>query len=300
MPTFAPVAMAGNSPNLPDDTTSRSLRVLLMPDRAGAAEDSDWEMIEDDAEQLRARIIAWADTARATVKGLAVDLPAKCIGRSREKWKPLKRIAAVAGGQWPDITDALIAKSIAEDEALHEDGLRAQPPGVVLLTDLIEVWPDDQKFVPTRDLVAALIAHNPDYWGPDSPYGKALTGHRFGRMLAQAAKVTSQRPGGSGPRGFLRSHLEPVWKRLGIEKSEQRVPPRYASGESGFTDRSGGDDPAASASAVKTALTALIPRGVDHESCLGCGRDLTGVWNLPVVRERGYCTPCFEQQQRRA
>jgi hypothetical protein len=35
MPTFAAVAMAGNNPNLPDDTRSRIIRVLLLPDLDG-------------------------------------------------------------------------------------------------------------------------------------------------------------------------------------------------------------------------------------------------------------------------
>ena len=300
MPTFAPVAMAGNSPNLPDDTTSRSLRVLLMPDLAGAAEDSDWEMIEDDAEQLRARIIAWADTARATVKSLAVDLPEKCIGRSREKWRPLKRIATVAGGQWPDITDALIAKSILEDEAEREAGLKAQPPGVILLTDLLKVWPDDQKFVPTLDLVAALIAHNRDYWGPDSPYGKALTDTRFGRMLSQAAKVTSQRPGGTGPRGYLRSQLQRAWCRLGLASPIQPGGPDEP-GEPGDHEPNDDHDDSDRSQVRQDNHVHRVNTGTpQHDQCLGCGRALTGVWNLPVVRERGYCTPCFERQQRRA
>ena len=32
MPTYSPVAMAGNSPELPDDTRSRCVEILLMPD----------------------------------------------------------------------------------------------------------------------------------------------------------------------------------------------------------------------------------------------------------------------------
>ncbi len=35
MPTYAPVAMAGNNPQLPEDTRSRCIRVLLMPDLDG-------------------------------------------------------------------------------------------------------------------------------------------------------------------------------------------------------------------------------------------------------------------------
>jgi len=53
MPTFAPVAMAGNSPHLPLDTLTRSIRVLLMPDFEGTVEDSDWELIEAEAGELK-------------------------------------------------------------------------------------------------------------------------------------------------------------------------------------------------------------------------------------------------------
>jgi hypothetical protein len=69
MPTFAPVAMAGNSPNLPDDTQSRALRILLMPDLDGTIEDSDWEFIEDAAAELRFEVEAFADAVRDEVAG---------------------------------------------------------------------------------------------------------------------------------------------------------------------------------------------------------------------------------------
>ena len=216
MSTYAPIAMAGNSPNLPPDTVSRSIRILLMPDLSGTVEDSDWEMIADDAERLRSKTAAWADTVRSQVKGMAVDLPDKCIGRSKEKWRPLKRVAVAAGGDWAAIVDRLINKSLAEDEAEREAGLKTQPPGMVMLTDLYAVWPDGETFMPTRELVSKLIFHNPDYWGAESGYGKPLTETRLGRLVTQAAKVTSTRIGGVPPRGYLRSDLQPVWRRLGI------------------------------------------------------------------------------------
>jgi Protein of unknown function (DUF3631) len=110
MSTYAPVAMAGNSPNLPADTASRELRVLLAPDIDGTAEESDWEEISEEAANLRAAVASWADEVRDEVTGMKVELPPKCIGRSREKWKPLKRVAVAAGGQWPSITDELIIR----------------------------------------------------------------------------------------------------------------------------------------------------------------------------------------------
>lgn len=225
MPTFAPVAMAGNSPKLPEDTVSRSIRILLMPDLDDSVEDSDWELIEDEAKNLHATIAEWAEVVGEVVKGLAVTLPEGCINRSKEKWRPLKRIADVAGGYWPAITDRLIAQSLAEDAAEREAGLRTLPVGIVMLKDLHTVWPDGEKFVPTRTLVSELIKHNPEYWGPDSSYGKALTDTRFGQILVGASRVTSERIGGRGQRGFFRARLEPVWRRLCIDRSHEAGAP---------------------------------------------------------------------------
>jgi hypothetical protein len=89
---------------------------------------------------------------------------------------------------------------------------------MVLLTDLYDIWPQTiwDDLVPTRDLVAKLINHHPDYWGAESAYGKPLTETRFGKLVAQASKATSMRPGGRGPRGFCRFQLEPAWRQLGI------------------------------------------------------------------------------------
>lgn len=216
MPTFSPVVLSGNAPILPDDTRSRIIRILLMPDYGNVTEDTDWELIEDDARVLHDRIAAFADHVRERVAGLPVDLPEGCVRRSKEKWRPLKRVAVIAGGRWPDLVDALIRRGLAEDNAEREAGLRTLPPGMVLLTDLKHVWPDRDDLVPTADLVALLVGHNAEYWGPGSAYGKSLTATRFGKLLAQAAKVTSQRPGGRGPRGYLRKQLIPVWGRMRI------------------------------------------------------------------------------------
>ncbi|MEV8191895.1 DUF3631 domain-containing protein [Rhodococcus pyridinivorans] len=228
MPTFAPVVMAGNSPHLPDDTRSRAIRVLLMPDLDGTAEDSDWEYIEDDALALGTRLAEFAESVRDDIPKLAVDLPKGCIGRAKEKWRPLKRIAVAAGSHWPEIVDELIRRDLDEAQAEREAGLQRIPPGMQMMSDLHAVWPKDTDFVPTAELVSALILHNPEYWGVNSPYGKALTDKRLGTLVSQASKVTSQRPGGRGPRGYSRSVLAPVWNRLGIGRKQ-----RGASGEDG-------------------------------------------------------------------
>ena len=85
--------MAGNSPHLPQDTIDRSIRILLMPDPDGHAADSDWEALDAQVKELHERVSLWADSVRAHVKEAPGDLPPGCVGRFREKWRPLVRVA---------------------------------------------------------------------------------------------------------------------------------------------------------------------------------------------------------------
>ena len=74
--------------------------------------------------------------------------------------------------------------------------------------------------LPTLELVDLLVAHNPGYWGEDSPYGKRLTETRLGRMLNQATNSTSMRPGGKGHRGYTLSALQIAWDRLRVGQTD--------------------------------------------------------------------------------
>lgn len=191
---------------------------------------------------------------RKTIRGTQVSLPAGSISRQKEKWRPLKRVAVAAGGRWPYIADRLIRRGLAEDAAENEAGLRHLPPGMILLTDLHAAWPEDKDFVPTRDLVDLVRYKNPDYWGADSPYGKPLTDTRCGRLIAQASKVTSQRIGGRGPRGYSRVLLEPTWRRLGITRY-----PSYLTGALAEPGEPGADTAGLTGSAERTGLTETLP-----------------------------------------
>lgn len=240
MSTFAPVVMAGNNPHLPDDTRTRCIRVLLMPDTNGTVEESDWELIEADAMLLGQQLAAWADLHRVEIGNTRPPLPEGIVGRLREKWQPLARVAAVAGGRWPQVVDELAVADREQIEADREDGLVVEKPHVILLRHLFEVWPDGERFMPTTTLVAALIAAHPEMWGDGSAYGRALTTQRLGRMLATSYKVNSGRSDDPArTRGYYRARLESVWDRFGMG-----TPP-----ETGRTGQSGRTGQAPSGSA---------------------------------------------------
>jgi hypothetical protein len=231
MPTFSPVAMAGNSPNLPEDTRSRTIRVLLLPDLEGRIEESDWELIEDQALELGARLSWWADLVRDDVRTARPPLPDGVRGRARERWSPLKRVAHAAGGRWPAVVDDLAVKDMERAEMDREDGMIRERPAVALLKHLHEVWPKEEMFVATSRLIEDLVFTHPTDWGAESPYGRALTAQRLGRMLATAYGVNSTRLDREGPRGYTRASLDPALRRMGM------TPPNRtgASGSDGST-----------------------------------------------------------------
>lgn len=235
MPTFAAVAMAGNNPSLPDDTRSRVIRVLLLPDLGGTVEESDWEMIEKDALFLHSQLADWAEQVREQVLAERPKLPDGITGRFREKWAPLKRVAVAAGGRWPDAVDEMSLRDKEEFEMDREDGLIQEKPAVVLLKHIHELWPDGDHFLPTKELIDLLVIEYPNVWGEESPYGKRLTDKRLGGMLAKGYKIHSDREGRGTPRGYFQSAFTRAWHRMGVAPSHQ-------SGEGGASGECGADD----------------------------------------------------------
>ena len=220
MSTFGPVAMAGNSPDLPDDTRSRCIRVLLLPDHDGAVEDSDWQFIEDDAALLREQIEDWADVVRNDVATLRPEYPAGLRGRNRERWAPLLKIATVAGGPWPDRCLSLIAADLDDQDADREAGIQKMPRHVQLLRDIADVWNEhNEDFYPTGQLLDGLRFKRPEYWGALNQFG-ALTPQGMGRMLSDHFNIRSARQQGNrstGGRGYyLRFFINP-WQSFGVD-----------------------------------------------------------------------------------
>lgn len=215
MPTFAAVAMAGITPHLPDDTRSRTITMTLLPDEEGTIEDSDWELIEPEAQSLGNALNVWAQVSRqGLIDHGQPSLPVGTVGRMKEKWRPLKRVAVVAGGRWPTVCDALIQRDLDELSQDKEEGLMSQRPAIALLRDMHELWPGDTAFWETGDLLVTLTTLRPERWGATSPYGRELNAQRLGSMLGKGFRVRSTRLERHGPRGYTRASFEQAWRRL--------------------------------------------------------------------------------------
>ena len=216
MPTYCAVAMAGNSPMLPSDTRSRSGQVFLLPDTSGQAEETDWvsdSSMDDAAKSLHNDIAAWADQYGDQVQAARPVLPEGCKGRAKERWVSFAKIAAVAGGRWPEAVTSMVLQDMEREEAEQADGLNTMPPKALLIQDCLEVMA--AEFTPTLTLVSRLSMGHPERWGSESPYGTPLTRQRLAKMLSPIGVHSVQnRAHNDRTRGYLRSDLERVAQAL--------------------------------------------------------------------------------------
>lgn len=231
LPTFSPVAMAGISPHLPDDTLARTVSVVLLPDTEGLAEDSDWEELEDEAQALAARIAEWAEHTDLP----KAEVPEWVRGRAKERWRPLLRVAHAAGGDWPDRCVALM---VSEREVLDhdkEEGLVATNPAVTLLTHIVQEWPPGVEFMATEALCTSLRTRHPAEWGPSMQYPQGLTVQRMGRYLGKNFKVRTVKRSDGSRAGYRYADVLWVCRRLGIP-----TPSQVTAGTADSTGTAGG------------------------------------------------------------
>lgn len=221
-------------------------------------------------------IAEWADQIRETVRTERPALPEGVKGRMREKWSPLKRVAAAAGGDWAEKVDAMALQDLEQYEMDKEDGLVMERPHVVLLRDAHRIFPEDETFIASTALVNALINTNPAIWGDTSNYGKALTTKRLGMMLAKHYRIHSVIQGRGLPKGYMRTAFDRAWHQMGV------TPPNQSSASS-----------ASSASYAAPAEAADVhirqepfEDGWKHRPCAKCG-------NLALTKNsEGLCQLC--------
>lgn len=229
LPTFSAVAMAGNAPDLPEDTMQRAIIVTMFPANDGEVEETDWELLDADVRNLGLTLAAWAEGVRDDVRRTRPAVPAGCVGRIKERWLPLKRVAVHAGRDWPERVDRMIIDNLDEMKRDREEGLSTMPIHIHLLRDIHQLFEvQGEDFMPTREIVDRLIHDHPDRWSSMSTFGRDLTAQRLGRMLVKNFKVRAGKDE-KDARGYHRGAFVRAWRAVGLGDGPRRSPTTLSS-----------------------------------------------------------------------
>jgi hypothetical protein len=225
MELFAPVAIAGNAPNLPEDTRSRCITIRLMPSKPGEVQRTLWEDIEPNAYDLRTRIVSATNDIRDLLKRAQTpQFPEDIPPRLEEIWRPLMKIAVIAGKEIETATRELLDQDMETYIQDSENREVSEAPQMKMIRDLYEIYVSNEfEFSTTLNLIDHLVRRD-SYWGAESsPLGKRLTARRMGLLLSNGFGINRQKqPGGNG---YHRNQFQGTWEKLGISVKESPKPP---------------------------------------------------------------------------
>ncbi|KFI82379.1 uncharacterized protein DUF3631 [Bifidobacterium psychraerophilum DSM 22366] len=240
LPTWCPVAYAGNNPDLPDDTFSRCITVFLYP--SDSVSDTDWELIrqgDPDADppivpdtdylNLSNAMAEWEKSYSPMLKHRP-QLDPSIKGRAREKWLPLARVAQTladyidSDGNSISWLDTVRRLALADVEQVKDDaalGLRNNSPHTAIVTDIARLWSmqwSDQLFIGSQQLCSALANSDPEAWGAASKFGTQITPRRLAGMLKKVG-VNATRNKDQSERGYYYLAFREAWHTLHVWES---------------------------------------------------------------------------------
>jgi putative DNA primase/helicase len=227
--TYGAVAIALIG-DLPSTLADRSVHVELQRKRPGEkAAPFRLDRIEP-LKTLARQAARWAQDHAIEIGATEAELPAEIYNRAADNWAVLKKIAIVAGGNWPDYIDAAARAAVATkgDEELL----------VQLLTDIKavefaylvrdhdnegnEIVRETSGDISSAVLVQKLIELQGRPWAELPDTGKAITANKLARML----KPLGIAPDFIGPedaraRGYHRGQFDEAFTRYLSEAGEE-------------------------------------------------------------------------------
>jgi putative DNA primase/helicase len=209
---YAPFVLAAIG-KLPSQLHSRSIVIRLSRARGEEIKKRllfDFEHVEYETE-LNRKLARWIADNRDRIAACKPKLPEHLFNRIADNWRPLFRIAEVAGGDWPKrCAGALVKLTTREDE---RESLR-----VMLLADIQQVFTPERIF--SKDLVEGLAELKERPW-PEICRGKPITERWLARNLADfGIHSKTLRIGDERAKGYERADFDEVFDRYLPERGD--------------------------------------------------------------------------------
>jgi len=177
--TFSPKMIAGIG-KLPDTVADRAIPIRLnRATRGEITQRFRRRDVEAEAEYLREKLSAWAQSIETSLRDASPELPEELSDRQQDCAEPLLAIADIAGGDWPLIARQAVVHLCAEADAADES------TGVRLLADIRNLFFErGVDRLSSVELAGALAEIETSPWG-DWTKGKALSPPKLARLLAR-------------------------------------------------------------------------------------------------------------------
>lgn len=199
-----------------DTLTDRSVVIELRRRLQGEAVERLPVDLFDRMRPIRQRLMRWTADNAETIALSDAEPPECGDDRRRDNWTPLARIAEALGGPWPD--RAMVAYAAAGRN--DDDG--AEPAGVLLMTDMIEIFARrGAERLPAREMLAELLILEERPWSGWAR-GRPITSHQIARLLRPfGIKSKNMRIGGEQGKAYDRQELVATFSRYTPQKGGQ-------------------------------------------------------------------------------
>jgi len=143
----------GVNPDLQPLRTRSMLLEMHPAPRGTKVEEFDDEMHDYPQDMLRQSLSSWGRSVSHVVSGMVVETPESVTNRRAQLWRPLLRVAALAGGDWPEKAIAACAE-LESGISLAEPVLTAEQR---IMGDVLTVA-NGETVLPTNILLSRLVA----------------------------------------------------------------------------------------------------------------------------------------------
>lgn len=170
-----------------------------------------------DLNNLASRAARWMNDNLDAVVSVRPTMPG-IYNRAADNWKPLVRIATVAGGDWPELAKKAYQAATSGDER--------QTMRVALLEDIREIFANrGTEILRSAEICDALASLEERPW-PEFNRGKPITPNGLARLLRPFAIVSGNHRGPAGvTKGYNLAHFSDAFTRYLPVKGD---PNRYS------------------------------------------------------------------------
>ncbi len=201
--TFAPTALAGIEVDKKVKASQITRSMVITLERASegdiALEDI-WDREEHEAAVLitASKLAKWTRSHAVEIKAAKPDTPLNLRDRDKDKWRPLLKIAEVAGGRWPELAIRAFYASVERLEPTKNEQF---------LLDIRDAIRSDSKIF-TETLIDRMCSLD------DSPY----LDYNFKKLFAAEKRIQPQQLSNR----LRKYHVKPKLVRMSSDKNPLR------------------------------------------------------------------------------